>query len=174
MKMKLINIATPFLIVALIPLLSPVLSAEETGDKEHKHSELTEDAHAHLKAPNGGRLITGMEPHAEFLVTPDRKIRITFINDDGKVVAPGDQKITVTVGDRSKPTKLTFAKDGDGLISDGTLPKGENMPAIMAVKSDGAKPFYERFQLNLADCPTCKFKEYACICAHGDHAGHDH
>ena len=34
-----------------------------------------------------------------------------------KVVAPGEQVISVTLGDRSAPTKLSFTKDGDKLIS---------------------------------------------------------
>jgi hypothetical protein len=31
-----------------------------------------------------------------------------------------------------------------------------------------AKSVTEKFNLNLNDCPTCKNKEYACTCAHGD------
>jgi hypothetical protein len=33
---------------------------------------------------------------------------------------------------------------------------------------EGAKAVNEKFNLNLEQCPTCKNKEYACTCAHGD------
>ncbi len=39
-----------------------------------------------IKAPNGGRIIDSVEPHAEFLITADKKIEIRFLDDAGKVV----------------------------------------------------------------------------------------
>ncbi len=34
----------------------------------------------------------------------------------------------------------------------------------------GGSTFRERFQLNMSSCPTCEYKEYACVC-HGDEEG---
>lgn len=128
------------------------------------------DGHDHgtIKAgPTGGRLITKVEPHAEFFVAKDRKIEIRFVDDDGKLVKPGTQIVTVTLGDRAAPTKLVFTKDGDKLISDKTIPEGNDLPTVVQIREkEGAKPINEKFNLNLDQCPTCKYKEYACICAH--------
>ncbi len=136
-------------------------------------SAADKDKHDHeTKAgPTGGRLITEVEPHVEFFVNKDKKVEIRFINDDMKVVAPGEQVISVTLGDRAAPTKLSFTKDGDKLISDKAVPEGNDLPTVVQIRAkDGAKPVNEKFNLNLNDCPTCKNKEYACTCAHGDEA----
>ena len=132
-----------------------------------------------IKAPNGGRIIDSVEPHAEFLITADKKIEIRFLDDAGKVVAPAAQVVTVTMGDRANPTKLAFAKDGDKLVSDKTIPEGKELPVVVQIKtSPDAKSATAKFSLNLAKCPTCEHAEYACTCAHGGeetgHEGHDH
>lgn len=134
-----------------------------TGHKVH-----TEAAHADdVKMPNGGRLITSVEPHFEFYVTPERFVQITFIGDDGKVVPVAEQKVSAIGGDRSSPTKVEFVKQGDVLLSKAALPDMNNMPIVLQVKvTPDAKTVREKFNLNLNDCPTCSFKEYACACGH--------
>ncbi len=132
-----------------------------------------------IKAPNGGRIIHSVEPHAEFLVTAVRKIEIRFLDEAGKVVAPATQVVTVTTGVRSNPTKLAFVKDGDKLVSDKTIPDGKELPVVLQIRAkEGEKAINEKFTLNLAKCPTCEHLEYACTCAHGEgedgHEGHDH
>ncbi len=117
--------------------------------------------------PNGGRLITNVAPHAEFFVTADRNVRITFVGEDGKAVAPADQVVTVTAGERSAPTKLAFKRDGDALVSDGVLPEGDQYPTVVVIQAaPGEKNVYARFNLNLAVCGGCQKQEYACICDH--------
>jgi hypothetical protein len=127
-------------------------------------------ASAHEKnevGPNKGRLLTVVEPHAEFFVTAERKVQITFVGEDGKAVAPADQVVTVTAGDRSAPTKLTFTQTGNVLLSDTALPAGNNFPAVVQIKTTPeAKPVYARFTVNLAICGECTNAEYACTCAH--------
>ena len=132
-------------------------------------------AAAKIKAPNNGRIIDSVEPHAEFLISKDQKIEIRFLDDAGKVVAPAEQSVTVTMGDRSAPTKLAFARDGDKLVSDKVIPKGKNLPVVVQFKTTAdAKSVTEKFNLNLADCPTCEHPEYACTCDHaGDEKGHE-
>ncbi len=62
---------------------------------------------------------------------------------------------------------MIFAKDGDTLLSDKPLPDGNNVPIILQVKSAvDADNVTERLNVNLAECPTCKHKEYACTCEH--------
>ena len=136
-------------------------------------SAADKDKHDHeTKAgPTGGKLITAVEPHVEFFVNKDKKIEIRFINDDMKVVAPGEQVISVTRGERSAPTKLSFAKEGGKLISDKAIPEGNDLPTVVQIRAkEGAKAVNEKFNLNLEQCPTCQNKEYACTCAHGDEA----
>lgn len=132
-----------------------------------------------IKAPNGGRIIDAVEPHAEFLVTPEKKIEIRFLDDAGKVIAPAAQVVTVTMGDRANPTKLAFTKDGDKLVSDKTIPDGKELPVVLQIRTkEGEKAVAEKFTLNLAKCSTCEHAEYACTCAHGGeekgHEGHGH
>lgn len=151
-------------------LLSLGLAFTASADEKHDHD------HGKAKAgPTGGKLITKVEPHAEFFVNKEKKIEIRFVDDDNKVVAPAEQVVTVTLGNRSKPTKLTFAKEGDKLISNATVPEGNNHPTVVQIKTDAkAKTVTEKFNLNLSDCPTCDNAEYACECDHGHDHDHDH
>lgn len=127
-----------------------------------------------LNAPNGGRIIDSVRPYAEFLVTADRKIEIRFLDEAGKVVSPADQVVTVTMGDRANPTKLTFVKEGDKLVSDKAIPVGGGHPVVLQIRTTpGAKSANTKFTLNLAKCATCAHAEYACTCCHGGE-GHDH
>lgn len=148
-----------------LSLLLAGLSFVNAADK-HDHD------HDHIKAgPTGGRIIHTVEPHAEFFVNKDNKIEIRFVDDDNKVVAPADQVVTVTLGDRSAPTKLAFAKDGNKLVSDKAIPAGNDLPTVVQIKATpSTKAATDKFNLNLEKCPTCKNREYACECDHG----HDH
>jgi hypothetical protein len=138
----------------------------DDGDEDHDDHE----GHDHgdiVAGPNGGRVLTSVEPHAEFFVTDDRKVQIAFVNDDLKPVPAAGQNVSVIAGDRSSPTSLSFAKSGDVLLSDKALPAGNDFPVIVQIKTDAsAETVREKFNLNLADCPTCDYKEYACTCAH--------
>ena len=139
------------------------VNAADKDKHDHEHD------HAAKAGPTGGKLITKVEPHVEFFVTKDRKVEIRFVDDDNKVVAPAEQVINVTLGDRSSPSKLTFTKDGDKLVSDKAVPEGNDLPTVVQIKATpDAKSVTEKFNLNLAQCPTCKNKEYACTCEHGD------
>lgn len=150
--------------------------AEAAADHEHDHG------HTAKAGPTGGRLITSVEPHVEFFVNDQNRVEIRFVDEDDKVIAPKDQVISVTMGDRRKPTRLTFRKDGDRLVSDKAVPEGNNHPVVLQIKSDAkAKAVIERFNLNRTKCPECDYAEYACVCdhdhdadSHGDHKDHDH
>ena len=120
-----------------------------------------------LDAPNHGRMITGLEPRAEVLLRPDRKIQITFVDKDGQPVSAAGQVVTVTTGDRLHPTQLTFTTSGTVLVSDRVAPPGNNLPTVVQITpSAGAKAIIERFNLNLSTCSECGQAEYACSCDH--------
>jgi len=156
MKTKLLTMS---LILAAFSFMS---AAEKPHDHDHEHAK---------PGPTGGRVLHEVEPHAEFFVNKDKKVEIRFLNDDLKVVAPGTQVVTATLGDRKAPTKLVFTKDGNKLISDKVVPEGNDYPTVVQIREkEGAKAVTEKFNLNLTQCPTCKYKEYACICEHA----HDH
>lgn len=127
--------------------------------------------HSHgpkITGPNKGRVLAQLEPHAEFFVTADRKVRLTFVDDTGKPVAvPAGLTATLITGDRAAPTTLAFAADGDTLLSSVALPEGKSLPGILRVKTSAdAAPITVRFQINLATCGECDRPEYACVCAH--------
>ena len=173
---------------------APFLGAEEDDHKGHDHAEEHADHEGHdheghencdhgaakEAGPNGGRILTEIEPHAELLVTEDRKIQITFLSEEGEKVAPAEQKVTLIGGKRSAPTRMKFTVEDGVLLSDKALPEGMNIPVILQVKgTPDAKTETIRFNLNLEDCPTCDYLEYACTCDHSadgddDHEGHDH
>jgi len=143
--------------------------------KEEPKEEATDDhtGHAHAKkiaGPNGGKVITVIEPHAEFFVTPDRKIRITFLSDDNKPAAVAQQSVSIIVGSRSAPVALSLVKEADGmsLLSETTLPEGNNIDTYVTFKlTPDAKLLRSKFILNMSDCPNCDYLEYACTCDHG-------
>ena len=153
--------------------------SQHAGDhSDHDHDSHAGHDHGKDKAGlNGGRLITTVEPHLEFFVTEENFVQITFLDEDDQVVAPKKQSVSLIGGDRQNPVRLRFEKKGKVLISSEALPEGNNLPIILSIKpGKESKAVRERFNLNLNDCPTCDYKEYACTCAHGEdgHEGHDH
>jgi hypothetical protein len=117
--------------------------------------------------PNGGRLLTKLEPHAELLVREDRRVQVIFLDEQDKPVPVANQTVTVTTGSRLSPTTLAFERSGDALVSTRPLPEGNNLPAVVQIRvTPDAAPVVERFTLNLATCPDCSRHEYACICDH--------
>jgi len=117
--------------------------------------------------PNGGRILEFDEPRAEFLVTPERKVQITFLDAQGQPVAPANQVVMVTAGSRSAPTELKFVRSGTSFISENALPTGPSVPAVVQLKANpDAKTAIDRFNVNLSPCPECDYPEYACICGH--------
>ena len=145
----------------ILPLAIAILSALTLhAGTNHSHEKK-------VAGPNGGRILTSIEPHAEFLVTADRKVQITFVDDALKPIAPAAQVVTVTTGERSAPVKMSFAKTGDTLVSEQTVPEGNNFPVVVQIKTTpDAKASVEKFTLNLSNCPDCKYAEYACTCSH--------
>ena len=134
------------------------------------HKEGDEHGHDHdtiVAGPNGGRILHDVEPHVEFFVTEDRKVQFSAVSDDGKATPITTQTASLMGGSRTNPTKMKFTKVGDVLISDVAFPEGNDFPVVIQLKgSPDDKAATVKFNLNLADCPTCSNKEYACTCEH--------
>lgn len=156
MKAKSILKLTSLLIAAL--LASPLgfqTFADEKKEKEEHHDHEDEDDHDFKKGPNGGFVVESKAGFAfEVSLDKDRKARIVFLDKDLKAVDLGEQSINGIAGERSAPTKLSFAKgtggDANVLISDKALPEGEHVPMILTIKTaPDAKSVTERFELHL-------------------------
>jgi len=141
---------------------------EKDGDSA-KHDHEGDHDHDSVEAgPNGGRILHAVEPHLEFFVTEDRHVRISAVEGDEIVPVTG-QTVTVIGGSRSNPTRMSFAKEDGALVSDVAFPEGNDFPVVVRIQaSEGAETKTEKFNLDLEDCPTCDYREYACICDH-DH-----
>ncbi|MCB1096663.1 MAG: hypothetical protein KDN22_13885 [Verrucomicrobiae bacterium] len=157
------KIATSILTVLTLGFYAfqPALAGEKDHD-DHDHGKI-------VAGPNGGRVITEVEPHLEFLVNKDRTVKITALDDHNKPAKIGDQSVSIIAGERSKPTKLAFTVKDGVLVSDVALPAGNDFPVVLQIKpGKKGKIVTAKFNVNLNDCPTCKNKEYACTCEHGD------
>lgn len=147
-------------------------SSEPKHEDEHAH----EDAHAHDDdsekkegGPNGGRIITSVNPRFEFLINDDRTLQLTFLDDESRSIAPNEQIITLIGGDRANPTRIAFVPKGKSLVSSQALPEGGSVPVVLQIKTDPkASIIREKFNVNLSECPTCDYQEYACVCGHDD------
>ena len=115
--------------------------------------------------PKGGRLLEVDGQKAEFFVTKDKKVEITFYDSAMKPAAPAEQVVAVTAEPKSGRTKLDLEKTATGFISKTTLPEGTPYRVVvqMRAKPDG-KPQNFRVDLDLENCGECKRAEYACTC----------
>ena len=143
--------------------------------REHSHSNV-QHSHASGKnpmqadkiaGPNGGRLITSVEPNFEFLIQEDRKVRLTFVDGNARPIDVASLSVSLLCGDRMSPTKLAFAQAGDVLLSDKPLPEGNMLPVVLTIQTTPiSDPIYEKFHVDFSTCGGCRFVEYACICGH--------
>lgn len=136
----------------------------EHADHDHDHDHEHDHDHDHEvrpAGPNGGRVITKFTPTIEFLVQEDRFVKVTTLDSDNKPIKAGNQNITLKGGDRSSPFTLLFDLSDGAYTSLSPLPSGQNLPVILKFNSQISK-----FNLDLSDCPSCDYREYACTCDH--------
>lgn len=115
--------------------------------------------------PKGGRLLDSTPLKAEFFVTAERHVEITFYDDHANPILPGGQVVTVTVEPASGRTPLQMEKTAAGFLSKTPLPAGVPYRVVVQVRATPeAKPQNFRLDLNLDTCGECQHKEYACIC----------
>jgi hypothetical protein len=116
--------------------------------------------------PKGGRLLDVDGQKAEFFVTNDKKVEITFYDAALKPVAPGQQVVAVTAEPKSGRTKVDLEKTATGYISRGSLPEGAPYRVVVQMRpKPDARPQNFRVDLNLAKCGECSRAEYACTCS---------
>ena len=118
-----------------------------------------------VAGPKGGRLLESEPNKAEFFVTADRKVEITFYDAALKPVDPGTQLVSVTAEPASGKAKLELEKTVTGFVSKTALPAGDPYRVVVQTRASAdAKPKNFRVDLNLAMCGECQKKEYACTC----------
>lgn len=134
---------------------------------DHDHGKHSQAGEAPAAGPNGGKLFKSTEPHFELFMQDDRKVRVTFVDDDGKPADHAGASVSGIGGERSKPTRLSFEAVDGTYVSTEPLPEGNIVPLIVRVKPDASsKTVTERININLAKCGSCDYLEYACICGH--------
>ena len=115
--------------------------------------------------PKGGRLLGAEYPVAEFFVTTDRRVEVTFYDAALQPVDPGTRVVAVTAEPASGRTVLEFARTAHGFVAQTPLPGGEPYRIVVQVRADpGARPQNYRLDLNLEPCGGCQRAEYACTC----------
>jgi len=118
-----------------------------------------------VAGPKGGRLLETEPLKAEFFVTPERKVEITFYDAALKPVDPGAQAVTVTAEPSSGKAKIDLEKTATGFVSKTALPAGEPYRVVVQARASAdAKPKNFRVDLNLATCGEWQKAEYACVC----------
>lgn len=121
-----------------------------------------------VAGPKGGRLLDTAPQKAEFFVTDDRKVEVTFYDQSLKPVAPSTQTVTVTAEPASGRAKIEMEKTANGYVSTTALPPGDPYRIVVQVREKPeAKPQNFRIDLELHTCAECKNKEYACTCVDG-------
>lgn len=119
-----------------------------------------------VAGPKGGRVLEAEPHHAEFFVTPDRHVEITFLDAALKPVAPGAQVVSVIAEPTSGKITVDLEKTATGFVSKTVLPEGAPYRVVVQTRATpDAKPKNFRIDLNLATCGECQKAEYACTCA---------
>lgn len=117
--------------------------------------------------PKGGRLLDTAPHQAEFFVTKERRVEVTFYDAARKPVAPGTQVLTVIAEPKSGRMPLDLEKTATGFRSTQPLPAGEPYRVVVQVREDPtSRPKNYRIEFNLETCAECQHAEYACTCEH--------
>ena len=132
------------------------------GHSHHDHSHHNDHSHSHHKdllhqkiekGPNGGRLITEITPNFEFFVKQDNTVQLTFIDQNKKPIPPTGAIVQIIGGDRKDPTVLEFNPEGNVLISNLKLPKGNNIPLIVLVNQPNGEKLKTKFNYKIEEFP---------------------
>jgi hypothetical protein len=126
---------------------------------------LTAHAEKVVAGPKGGRLLEADPFKAEFFVSKDRKVEVTFYDAALKPVAPESQAVSVTAEPAAGRTKLEMEKTPAGFVSKTALPGGEPYRVVVQIRATPeARPQNFRIDLNTEICGGCSKAEYACTC----------
>ena len=115
--------------------------------------------------PKGGRLLETDGQKAEFFVTKEKKVEITFYDAALEPIAPGEQVVAVTAEPTGGRTKVELEKTATGYVSKTALPEGAPYRVVVQMRAKpDARPQNFRVDLDLATCGECNRAEYACTC----------
>ncbi|MDZ4743523.1 MAG: hypothetical protein SGI98_08925 [Verrucomicrobiota bacterium] len=149
-----------YLFTLLIAILMTTMTAWTAGD------------HHNVAGPSGGKILETNLGYIEFYVQPDRKIRMTLLDEQMKAVPAGALVVSASAETKTGKVALEFERSGDFIISKTALPEGNGYRIVLQIRKDAsAKPQNLRIDFNSEICGGCKLAEYACIC---DHAGSGH
>lgn len=113
--------------------------------------------------PRPGRALEAGDVRADFLIQPDRRATVTFVDEAGKPVARGDRAVTVKVDGKD----IAMEPQPNGFITKEPLQAKEPAQIVVRVRAKAdAKPTNFRITLNTSPCGECKRPEYGCTCGH--------
>jgi hypothetical protein len=115
--------------------------------------------------PKGGKLLDNPAPRGEFLLLPDRKVAISFYDQDLKAVPATTQSALVYADVKPERVKLEFELKDGVLLSKSPMPLGDGYGVVVQIKGtpeSKAQTFKINFQEEV--CGKCKRAEYACVC----------
>ena len=110
-----------------------------------------------------GRRLDAPELRAQFVIQPDRKASVSFVDEAGKPVARGERTVIVKVDGKD----VALEPQLNGFITKDPLQPKEPAPIVVQIRASAvAKPTNFRLTLNTSLCGECKRQEYGCTCAH--------
>lgn len=114
-------------------------------------------------AARPGRALEAPGVRADFLIQPDRKATVTFVDEAGKPAARGDRTVTVKVDGKD----VALEAQPNGFVTKEPLPTKEPAQIVVQIRAKAdAKPANFRVTLNTSLCGECKRPEYGCTCDH--------
>jgi hypothetical protein len=128
------------------------------------------------EGPRGGRLLENDAPRAEFFVNAERRVVITFYDEQMTPVAPAGQVVRVMINAPGGRRDLSLSVHDGALVSDHALPEGDGYLVVVSIRMSAEAPAQIfRILYHAEICQGCSRAEYACTCEHpGGHEGHGH
>lgn len=110
-----------------------------------------------------GRRLEAPGLRAQFVIQPDRKASVSFVDEAGKPVTRGERTVIVKVDGKD----IALEPQPNGFITKDPLQAKEPAPIVVQIRASAvAKPTNFRLTLNTSLCGECKRQEYGCTCAH--------
>lgn len=114
-------------------------------------------------AARPGRLLEAPGIRADFLIRPDRKATVSFVDAAGKPVLRGEYTVILKVDGKD----VALEPEPNGFITKEPLTAKEPAPIIVQLRAAAdAKPANFRLTLDTSLCGECKRPEYGCTCVH--------
>jgi hypothetical protein len=120
-----------------------------------------------IPGPKGGKLLENPSPRAEFFIDKERKVVITFYDDNLKAIAVGEQIAAMIIQPPQVRQTIEFEKKDGALASKAPLPEGDDYAVVLQLKVKPGEPSQNfRIVIDTHPCSECKRPAYACVCGH--------